>query len=241
MQLYVNRQPSRLTENVLAALPELAARSPEVEWVVPLERPRAVGATAFAEPRDNAMLAALGLERLATELAKFWPARGPVWDGLAVVRFPDGTNGALLAEGKNYPREMYSGGTSAGKSGSVAAAASRQKIERAVAWAQGRIGVPLGVERWLDPLDPTRPTSSLFQTANRLAYLVWLRSHEVDAWRCHLLYLDDPLHHPTSRAVWEDGLEQAERELGIDGIDLPYAGHVFLEALDPEQELADLQ
>jgi hypothetical protein len=82
------------------------------------------------------MLAALELTHLAQGLAKFWPARGPVWDALAVCRFSDGTSGALLAEGKNYPREMYSGGTGAGKSGSKPALESRRQIERAVAWVQ---------------------------------------------------------------------------------------------------------
>src|SRR5437660_1623500 len=98
-QLYVNRQAEMLAGKVLEALPTLAARAPEVEWVAPLEKPSAAGAKAFTESLDNPMLAALGLERLAQELRKFWPSRGPVWDALAIIRFPDGTTGALLAEG----------------------------------------------------------------------------------------------------------------------------------------------
>jgi hypothetical protein len=237
-QLYVNRQTDRLNEAALAALPALAERKPELEWVVPLEKPRGPLRKPFAEPRDGVMLAVLGLDRLASELAEFWPARGPVWDALAVVHFQDGTRGALLAEGKNYPREMYSSGTGAGKSQSEAALASRRQIERAVAWTQEGMGMPVDVPRWLDPLDPQRKGSSLYQTANRLAYTVWLRSQGVDAWLCHLLFLDDPLHQPTSRAAWEQGLEKADRELGIDELDAPFAGHAFLAALDPDHELA---
>jgi hypothetical protein len=240
-QLYVNRRREALTAGVLEALPTLREREPTLEWVVPLEKPISPDLKAFAEPRDGRMLAALDQSQLTRGLANFWPARGPVWDALAICRFPDGTKGAVLAEGKNYPREMYSGGTGAGKSGSPAALKSRQQIERATAWVQGRLGLPLDPERWLDPLDRTRPGSSLYQTANRLAYTVWLRSRGIDAWLCHLLYVDDQLHHPTSRSAWEQRLAQADRELGIEGLELPFAGHAWLDALDPDTELADLR
>src|SRR5581483_2151818 len=142
---------------------------PTVEWVAPLAKPNSPGVKPFAEPRDGAMLAALDLFGLEGELARFWPARGPVWDALAICRFRDGSTGGLLAEGKNYPREMYSGGTGAGKSGTAKAVESRRQIERAIAWVQGWLHAPLDVRRWLDPLDPVRPSSSLYQTANRLA------------------------------------------------------------------------
>ena len=78
----------------------------------------------------------------------------------------------------------------------------------------------------------------LYQTANRLALLLWLRDRGVDAWLCHPLFLNDPLHHPTTRKQWEAGLELAEKDLGIESIELPFAGHAFLDALDPAQELA---
>jgi hypothetical protein len=109
-----------------------------------------------------------------------------------------------------------------------------------VAWTQGRLGVPIDVERWLDPLDPMRRGSSLYQTANRLAYTVWFRRVGVDAWLCHLLFIDDALYRPTNRTTWEQGLEEAERALGIAGLDFPYAGHAFLDALSPEEQLSDL-
>lgn len=239
-QLYVNKQREELTERVLNALPTLRDREPTLEWVVPLEKPKSPDAKPFAEPRDAAMLAELELSSLEEELANFWPARGAVWDALAICHFPDGSTGALLAEGKNYPDEMYSAGTGAGKSGTSAAFASRHQIERAIAWVQGRLQMPLDVARWLDPLNPEQPSSSLFQTANRIAYAVWFQSQGVQAWVCHLLYLNDQMHHPTSRSAWEQGLARAERELGIEGLELPFAGHAWLDALDPETELANL-
>ena len=78
------------------------------------------------------------------------PARGPVWDALARCTLADGTAAVILAEGKNYPREMYSGGTQAGKSGSeerkpVAARSSsrspghKASSASASTWAAGSI------------------------------------------------------------------------------------------------------
>jgi hypothetical protein len=43
------------------------------------------------------------------------------------------------------------------------------------------------------------------------------------------------------RSAWEQGLVQADRELGIDALELPFAGHAWLDALDPDIELADLR
>ena len=210
----------------------LAERTPEVCWVVPSVE------TDFYEPRDKKMLEELGLKRLAPALADFWPARGPVWDALARCTFAGGLEAVILAEGKNYPREMYSGGTQAGKSGSEETKASRHKIELAIAWTQGQLGLGLDVGRWLDP---NESGASLYQTANRLATVIWLRSQGIEAWLCHLLYVGDKLHQPTSRASWEEGLHAAEEELGIAGIEIPFAGHAFLEALDPERELQELR
>jgi hypothetical protein len=107
---------------VLEALPGLATRGPTIEWVVPLEEKRSVDK--FAGPRDRTMLIKLGLENLAAELAKFWPARGPVWDALAICRFPDKTSGALLAEGKNYPARC----TAAARARGRAEATPRLKV-----------------------------------------------------------------------------------------------------------------
>ena len=85
----------------------------------------------------------------------------------------------------------------------------------------------------MDPLDPARPSSSLYQTANRLAHLLWLRSQGVEAWLCHVLFLDDPMFMPTGQATWEAAIVKAEQELGIDKASLPFAGHVYVNALDP--------
>jgi hypothetical protein len=101
LQLYVNRRPGELIRAILAEFPELAQRASGLGWRAPLESAR------FAEPRDRDFLAAIGCEDLADELAAFWPARGPVWDGLAVAEIPDKRDGVVLVEAKSHPQEVY--------------------------------------------------------------------------------------------------------------------------------------
>src|SRR5205823_2896442 len=79
IQIYVNRRSGDLTEAVLDALPSLASRTRKICWTVPLEH------EAFAEPQDDDFLRAVGYGELASKLAEFWPARGPVWDALALA------------------------------------------------------------------------------------------------------------------------------------------------------------
>ncbi|MBA2535931.1 MAG: hypothetical protein H0V20_00665 [Actinobacteria bacterium] len=219
VQIYVNRHPEELSEAVLGAFPELSDRGGRIRWTAPLE------AENFREPRDRDFLHAIGYERLAQELAAFWPVRGPVWDALAVVEFPSGPHGVILGEGKSYPEEFYSGGTKATSTRSV------ETITRSLARTQEWLGLNPDPERWMYALRG-HPRSSLYQSANRYAHLYWLREVvSVEAWLVHLLFVDDTTHLATSRARWRAGLKQVERELGLEGVPVPHAGHVFLPAL----------
>jgi hypothetical protein len=95
--------------------------------------------------------------------------------------------GVLLAEGKSYPDEMLKG------SGATATdPTSKCTIEKALAWTQGTLGLPLNTDTWTGPL---------YQNANRLAHLYWLRFRGVRAWLVHLLFTDDP-HQKTTAAEW---------------------------------------
>jgi hypothetical protein len=217
VQLYVNRYPGELSASVLATFPELARSHPAIRWTAPLE------AAGYAEPRDLAFLVAIERGDLWQSLQDFWPKMGPVWDAVAVLDFADGTKGALLAEGKSHPSEVYGGGTGASP-------ASRERIEQALLQTQRWLGVDIPVNRWLDPLRPGEPGhSSVYQSANRYAHLYWLREvAAVDAWLAHLLFIEDPTFKPTTREKWEYALPRIEADLGLVGVHIPCAGHVFL-------------
>ena len=160
---------------------------PLLDWVSPL------AADDFAEYRDGAFLARLGLSDLAPDLSRFWPRRGPQWDGLA--RF-DG--GVVLAEAKAHLGEFNSPPSAAGTR-------SAAQIDRAFEQVQASLGIELRPWR-----------RRRYQYANRLAHLWWLRSLGVDA---HLLFVsflgDSEMPGSASRQDWHAAYELADRELGL--------------------------
>lgn len=221
VQLWVARRPSALSDAILSQLPALAGRAARLDWVSPCE------SDGFAEPRDLEFLKRLDLDYLWPSLKKFWPRRGPVWDALAKVQLVDGGQGALLVEAKSYPAEMYAGGIKASEP-------SRTQILTALAWAQGWLGAPCDPRRWADPLDPTRPgSSSLYQMANRLAHVAWLRSAGIEAWLCHLMITEDPTKNPTSLKEWRTALAAGRSELGLGALLPDYIAEVFVPGLAP--------
>lgn len=216
-QLYVNRWTESLDDAVRGAFAEFSGAM--LDWRSPLSADR------YAEYWDQAFLEHVDLGHHAADLKAFWPRGGPHWDALAVVDLPGGQRpGVLLCEGKSYPGELYGSGCQA-KPGS----ASRTLIEQSLAATQQQLGV---ADR--TPADWCGP---LYQNANRLAHVYWLRSLGVRAWLVHLLFVDDP-HGPTSADAWDAALQQADDELGLSGLSVAAAGHVLLPAGTREELLA---
>jgi hypothetical protein len=215
VQKYVNERRTALDDAVLEALPSLAIQRPRLNWVSPL------WSQGFKELRDARFLAALGLEKLAPLLSRFWPARGARWDGLAVVERDTREFGVLLVEGKSHVAELKSGGMKATSD------PSRQRIDRAMRATADWLTVPEGNrDSW---------HKSYYQTANRLAHLYWLRELAgVDTWLVHVLFINDPTLEQrlrTSKARWERAVEEMQAELGLDQGFVPHFGHATLRAL----------
>jgi hypothetical protein len=217
-QIYVNRRRPELRRAILDGLPALAADEPSFQWVSPLEACR------FREYRDYDFLKALGLGRLRAELEEFWPARGPCWDALAVIDRPGRKPGALLVEAKSYPGEIRGGGTRGQGD-------SRKKIVRALALTQRWLGLPEDGEAW---------TGELYQTANRLAHLYFLRRSRIDAWLVNVLIVGDR-RSPTTRPAWNRALPSVDLDLGLPSARnrsaLSFCGKAYLPGRD-RSELA---
>jgi len=213
MQIYVNRRRRELRRAILDGLPALAADQPSFQWVSPLEASR------FREYRDGDFLRALGFGRLQAELVEFWPARGPCWDALAVIDREGRRPGVLLVEAKSYAGEIRGGG-------SRGQGDSRKKIVRALALTQRWLGLPEDGEAW---------TGELYQTANRLAHLYFLRRARIDAWLVNLLIVGDP-RSPTTRPTWDRALRSVDMELGLPSARnrraLSFCGKAFLPGRD---------
>jgi hypothetical protein len=211
IQTYVNRRQQQLNAAILGALPELAECGASLQWVSPLERDR------FAEYQDDSFLAALDLLELAGELADFWPQGGPKWDALAKIHWDHrGPSGVLLLEAKSYPKEMFSGGC-------LASEVSRTRIIKSLDSARAWLGA--------DAADWTGP---LYQYANRLAHLYFLRGVAgIPTWFVNACFAADP-HRPTPVVVWEEALKSVKASLGFGGRTIPYCADVILEATGRE-------
>ena len=206
--LYVNERREELNEAIVREVPELARA--QLTWVSPLRAER------YAEYKNGAALKALDLYRHRDAL-KLLASGGPVWDGLAQVRLENGRRGVLLIEGKSYPDELRGPGSAATAQASidliaVSLAETRHwlKVENAFA------------EAWL---------GELYQSANRLAYLYFLRERlGIPAWLIHLLFVNDP-RSPTSEPTWRPALDAVEHELGLANRVDGYA-HVYVPGLE---------
>lgn len=216
IQIYVNRRPDELSAAVRASVPELARENVQIQWASPLED------DTFAEYQDAEFLGRLGLERHAAALREFWPRGGPVWDALARVQYTERSHqaGVLLVEAKSYPGEMRSNGCQATQPALARIAAS-------LGATRDRIGVSREAD-WLGPL---------YQSANRLAHLYFLREVVgVPAWLANVYFTDDP-HSPTSLVAWQEALAEIKMELGVAGLSIPGAVDIFL----PARKLSELE
>lgn len=201
LQLYVNRRQAELNHAITVAL---GFPPSPLTWLSPVEN------EAYKEYRDAAFLEKLGLEDLVTPLRAFWPRSGPRWDGLARM---DSSSTVILIEAKNYPGEVRGGGC---KAGDVTPVTSRHPVSRttnartriteALNAAAKNIGVQ-NSDHWL---------GSLYQYANRLAHVDFLRRNGVDARMVNVCFTGDPnLRRRTTAEQWRTSSADLKKEVGF--------------------------
>ena len=190
VQAYVNRRRAELNKAIMKELSSY--RITDIQWVSPLD------AEKFTEYKDTDFLNVLGLNRVEKKLKKFWPAKGPVWDALATIDFENSDRGVILVEAKSHRMELFSTCMAASNE-------SKKIINASLSLTKAWFGV--------DPnKDWTRP---LYQFANRLAHLHFLRQIcGIKAWLVNIYFINDP-YRPTSRKQWNDFLREVRTELGL--------------------------
>ena len=209
IQLYVNNYAELLSRAVIASTPSIP-HDAQIEWVSPLRAER------YREYYDDGFLKMLGLEANRQQLADFWPRGGPHWDALAKFESA-GKSGVIVVEGKAHVTEICGNGCDAEPE-------SRKKIEASLRQTC----------EWLKvPYEQYRPmwTGSLYQSANRLTHLYFLREvARVDASLVNIYFLEDK-YKPTRQDEWIVALATAKTKLGIAGIGIPNSSAVFLRAI----------
>ena len=216
IQAWVNCRPESLAEAVLRAL-SLDAAPSLLDWGAPLAK------HSYGEPRDRAFLDCLGLAEKWPVLRKFWPSGGPVWDAVGLVKQGD-RNAVLLVEAKSYPAEVIGGGCKASTGGEP-----RKQIERALD----------AIATWLGIAQPESWMGKMYQSANRFAFVYFLRELlGVEAYMVNVCFIDDRPPRSTSKEDWEKAHKEFRKALKIESVPTPWLADVVLPAIDRSELLA---
>jgi hypothetical protein len=203
IQAYVNQSPLKLSSKIAEAFSHLQVCVDEIEWVSPLER------EGYEEYRDADFLRAVGLSQHRSELASFWPRRGPCWDALARYR-----NGCILVEAKSHVAEIYGGGCAAS--------------EKSLAVIRASLAI---TKQWLRVPEQADWLGNLYQSANRYACLYFLlQVAKVPCYLANVYFTGDP-RTPTSEDDWKSAINEVNRNLQL-STEVPYCRSVILPAHD---------
>lgn len=180
----------------------------QVTWLSPVERSN------FRELRDAAFLRELGLSYYAKTLRDYWPKGGPVWDGLALIeRHGVSKDAILLIEAKSYPDEVLGNGCQA-------TPASRSTIETALD----------STASWLGIKRPAISMGELYQSANRIAHVYFLRERlGLETYMLNVCFVGDP-RRSTTAEEWERAKGEFRTSLGISGVSTPWLVDITLPA-----------
>ncbi len=193
LQDYVNQFPEELNQAVLGQMPE-ALRNRSIRWLSPL------AGEDYREYQDGGFLERIGLGAFLPQLAEFWPRYGPCWDGLGLIepRNAFESPAIILVEAKSHILEMRSQGCQASE---VSLARIRQAMKEAKVWCGAE-----QVSDWTGPL---------YQSANRIAHLFFIRQRlNRPCFLLNLYFVADP-YRSTSQAEWDEALLAVHRELGL--------------------------
>ena len=188
-QRAVNERSDVLEATLRRALPLPPGRL--LEWVSPLQKDD------FAEYRDETAIERLRLGRLKHPLSRFWPARGPQWDALAICG-----DAVLLIEAKAHVPELLSPSTQASKP-------SRRRIQASFGLAQRGFRAQPGCD-W---------SRRFYQYANRLAHLHFLwKMNRVNVLLAFVYFLNDTeMNGPTTEREWQAAISVLHEALGVRG------------------------
>ena len=218
LQDYVNLHESELTVALLAALPA-PLQSSSVEWISPRAEKD------YLEYQDYRFLDGIGLGSFARQLRNFWPPSGPCWDalGLLCTGAPNSFPFAVLVEAKSHIPEVRSGGCQASAQSLVMI---RSALEEAKRWSNA---------------DPNADwTGPLYQSANRIAHLYFIRQKLNRPCLLVNLYFVGDSYRPTTLEEWKSAVQSIKSELGLTS-PVPGLVDLFLPALETPEDVSPVQ
>ncbi len=188
LQRLVNDAPDVLREHLAGPLG--LSVGDHIEWLSPR-----VGDD-YAEYRDESFLDRLGIELRDRPLGRFWPTRGPVWDGLAKTVRGD----LLLVEAKAHIPEIVS---TPCRAEGASMDLIRRSLEETCGYLHGGDG-----HDW---------TARFYQYTNRLAHLYLLRVlNGLPAWLVLFCFVgDEEVGGPETPDEWRGALALLDAYLGL--------------------------
>ena len=185
LQIAVNRHPLVIDAAIRSTG---VARDEKIEWRSPLE------SESFDEYRDDEFLRRLDVSLDEHSLGRFWPRRGPQWDGLARCG-----SQVLLVEAKANIQELETACGAKSKR-------SIKMIKQAFRETQEFLRIHADKD-WSSPY---------YQYANRLAHLYLLRElNGLDAYLLFIYFLDDWTKKRISREEWRIAIRDVKNSLGL--------------------------
>lgn len=220
LQVWVNARSVAISASIVEAL-GFDPTSSAMTWLSPIQKSR------YREFRDAAFLGTLGLGYYAKLLRDFWPKGGPVWDGLGVIARANCLKDAIvLVEAKSYPAEVLGNGCMA-EENSEARKTISASLDATARW----LGKSSRPDSWM---------GELYQSANRLAHLYFLRERlGLEAYMVNVCFSHD--QHPrraTTVEQWETAKLDFRRRLELDGMTTPWLVDITLATPRPEELLS---
>ena len=188
LQVAVERMPEALNAPIRTAL---SRPNGSIEWLSPLR------ADSFQEYRDQDVISRCRIDLAYRALADFWPAGGPMWDGLG--RCDDEV---ILLEAKAHIPEIVSPRTRATEP-------ARGRIKKSMEDAQHSLSPKsLGWVDW---------TGTFYQYANRVAHLQFLREHnKVRAHLVNVYFINAAdVGGPSNADEWRGAIKVVKAYLGL--------------------------
>lgn len=188
IQDLVNTNAHLLSNQIQLCRKDLLGK--EILWISPLQDDN------FAEYRDGSFLDKLGLSIHTPALQKFWPARGPQWDGLG--KTTDGSVYLLIEAKANIPEIVSNCGANSDKSLKLI----KTSLEKTQEWVGAGTHIC-----W---------TTGFYQYANRLAHLYFLNQIAgVRTYLISLYFVNDTTYIPTESQDWNAALKLQKILMGI--------------------------
>lgn len=192
LQNFVNNHKEEFSGYITSSSSSLLLfSSSNIEWISPIKEANNI------EYQDD-FLEKLEFGNYSDDLRKYWPKKGPVWDGLGLVKSKN-EKGIVLVEAKAHTSETFS-------DMKAKAPESIKRIEKTFSKAKKFYKVSAKSD-W---------TKERYQLANRITFLYLLNEKlKIPTWLVFVNFTEDNSNISTSKNKFIEHYQNELKELGL--------------------------